>query len=71
VEVRNGRCVLIDSGGENDISDAASAAPIEEEFLAAIRGENSVYSTAESLAVAEILVRAREAQNAPGWAKTA
>ncbi len=73
VEVRDGRCQLITAQGENDISEnditeSVSVRPIEQEFLAAIRGEiGAVYSTAESLAVAEILLHARDAQNAPGW----
>lgn len=71
VEVRAARCTLITPEGESDITDSVTVRPIEieEEFLAAIRGEaGAVYSTAESLEVAEVLLRAREAQGAAGWA---
>ena len=61
VEVRSGRCVLIGDEGEVDITDSVEVRPIEAELLAAIGGQESVYSTAESLAVAEVLLRAHEA----------
>ena len=61
VEVRGGRCLLIGEAGEIDISDSAEVRPIEDEMLAATRGEDSVYSTAESLEIAEVLLRANDA----------
>lgn len=60
VEVRGGRCLLIDEKGESDITDSVEVRPIEEEFLAAIHGEDSVYSTTESLLIAEVLLRAHD-----------
>lgn len=60
VEVRGGRCVLIGDEGENDITDSVEVRPIEDEMLAAIRGEDSVYSTKASLEIAEVLLRAHE-----------
>ncbi len=68
IEVRDGRCLLIDAQGESDITDSAPVRPIAMEFLAAIAGEaNTVYSTAQSLEIAEVLLRARDAQNTSGW----
>jgi predicted dehydrogenase len=63
VEVRQGRCQLIDNQGEHDITDSVEVRPIEEEFLAAIRGEESVYSTQDSLLIAEYLLQAHYALN--------
>ena len=60
VEVRGGRCLLINKNGESDITDSVEVRPIEAEFFAAIRGEDSVYSTAESLLIAEVLLRAHD-----------
>ncbi len=60
VEVRGGRCLLIGEQGESDITDSVEVRPIEEELLAAIRGETSVYSTAESLLIAKVLLRAHD-----------
>ena len=62
VEVRGGRCLLISENGESDITDSVEVRPIEAEFLAAIRGEDSVYSTAESLLIAEVLLHAHDAR---------
>ena len=61
VEVRAGRCVLIGDEGEIDITDSVEVRPIETEMLAATRGEDSVYSTPESLEIAEVLLRASDA----------
>lgn len=63
VEVQNGRCLLIGEAGEIDITDLVEVRPIEDELWAAIRGEDSVYSTAESLAIAEVLLRADDARH--------
>lgn len=68
LEVRGGRCTLITAQDERDITDSAAVRPIEEEFLAAARREaGAVYGAEESLAVAEILLRARQAQGANNW----
>lgn len=68
VEVQGGRCTLINGDGETDITQNIEVRPVERELLAAIRGEESVYSTAESLTIAEVLLRAANA-NATGDAK--
>lgn len=64
VEVQKDRCLLINSEGQSDITETANPRLIEQEMLAAIRGEESVYSTAESLVVAEILLRAQDSMGA-------
>lgn len=61
VEVRNGRCLLIADEGEIDITDSVAVRPIEDEILAAIGDEASVYSTESSLEIAEVLLRANDA----------
>lgn len=66
VEVQNGRCLLIGEAGEIDITDSVEVQPIEDEFLAATRGEKSVYSTEESLEIAEVLLRANDARQSLG-----
>ena len=58
LEVRAGRCLLIDAQGERDITEGVEVRPVEAELMAGVRGEESVYSTAESLAIAEVLLRA-------------
>jgi predicted dehydrogenase len=68
VEVRADRCVLIGAAGERDITESVNVRRVDEELLAAVRGESSeFYSTTESLAMAEILLRAREAADAREW----
>lgn len=69
IEVRDGRCKLIAEGQpEIDITDRVQVRPIHLELLAALRGENSEwYSTAVSLATAEILLHAREACDHQTW----
>jgi predicted dehydrogenase len=69
VEVRDGRCVLMTRDAPPaDITDTAVVRPIQEELLSAALGEPSpVYSTAETLATAEMLLRAREAADGQRW----
>lgn len=68
VEVRADRCVLIGADGERDITEGVNVGRVDEELLAAVRGESSeFYSTKESLLMAEILLRARDAADAREW----
>lgn len=69
VEVREARCVLIfGDEGERDITDSVQVRPVYEELLAAVRGEiDEFYSTRESLAIAQILLRARDAVDKREW----
>ncbi len=69
VEVRADRCFLV-SGDENegDITDSVAVRPVHTELLAAARGETTeLYSTAQSLKMAEILLRARDAADYREW----
>jgi predicted dehydrogenase len=69
LEVRDGRCRLTTSNQpETDITDQSIARPMHVELLAALHGEPSdLYSTAESLATAQLLLRAREATDSGRW----
>jgi len=68
VEVQKDRCVLITADGERDITDSVEVRPIPRELLAILNGEPSeFYSTAESLAIAEILLKARDATDSSSW----
>ena len=69
VEVRNGRCVLIEGEqGERDITSSVEVRPVHEELLAALAGETSeFYSTQESLEVAAILLAARDGADERAW----
>jgi hypothetical protein len=51
-----------------DVTDDRPARPIHEVLLAALRGEPSdLYSTPESLATAELLLRVRQATDEGRW----
>lgn len=69
VEVRDGRCALISgSQGARDITDSVQVRAVHEELLAALHGEtDEFYSTVESLGVAEILLKARDAVDGRQW----
>ncbi|MGA2229315.1 MAG: Gfo/Idh/MocA family oxidoreductase [Tepidisphaeraceae bacterium] len=69
LEVREGRCKLIaESQGEIDITGRAIVRPIHLELLAALQGEKSEwFSTAISLATAEVLLHARDACDRQAW----
>jgi len=69
LEVMGGRCRLITSTQpETDITEQSSARPLHVELLAALHGEPSdLYSTADSLATAQLLLRAREATDFGKW----
>lgn len=69
VEVRDGRCTLVTHDtAERDITHSAMPREVHEELLAALRGENhEFFSTAESLKMAEILLRTRDAADARAW----
>jgi predicted dehydrogenase len=71
VEVRAGRCVLLAKDGqEHDITDTVKPQPIHAEMLAAVRGQHpDLYSTAESLEMAETLLLARDAADQQAWIK--
>ena len=55
------KCTLITGAEQSDITDSARVRPMEQELMAAVRGEQSVYSTGDSLAVAELLLLAHDA----------
>jgi predicted dehydrogenase len=69
VEVRDDRCKLITrSEAETDITASVAVRPIHLELLAALTGGTSEwFSTEQSLATAEILLRARQATDARQW----
>ena len=69
VEVRADRCLLLSGDApEEDITDSVTVRPPHFELLAAVQGQNhEFYSTEESLAVAEILLRARDAADGRDW----
>jgi hypothetical protein len=53
---------------EADLTDLVQARPIRVELLPALQGQRSErYSTAESLATAQVLLRAREATDEGRW----
>lgn len=69
VEVRGGVCTLIGEDGiERDITDSVAVRPMHAELIAAIRGETTdLFSTAESLEVAALLLHARDAADQQAW----
>lgn len=69
VEVRGGICMLIgEDGTERDITDSVTVRPMHTELLAAVGGESTdLYSTAESLEVAAVLLHARDAADRQAW----
>jgi predicted dehydrogenase len=68
VEVQKDRCLLIDVAGEREITDSVKVRPIERDLLAVINGEASeLYSTQESLSMAETLLLARDATDNSVW----
>jgi predicted dehydrogenase len=69
LEVRDGRCKLIARGRpEIDLTDQTPVRPIHLELLAVLRGEKSPwFSTALSLATAQVLLHARDAADGQGW----
>jgi len=71
VEVRGGRCVLLARDGQEvDLTDTAKPQPIHAELLTATRGENQdLYSTAQSLEIAAVLLAARDAADKQEWVK--
>ena len=68
LEVRGGRCTIINAEGERDVTESVTVRPIHLELLAALRnGESDLYSTAHSLELAAVLLRAREAADSQEW----
>jgi predicted dehydrogenase len=69
IELRDGRCKLTTNDApEIDISDRATVRPSHVELLAALSGEDeSIYSTAESLYLAEVLLHSRDAADGEKW----
>jgi predicted dehydrogenase len=69
LEVMGGRCRLIThTQPEADVTDLVQVRPIHTELLAALQGQPSeLYSTADSLATAQVLLRAREATDEGRW----
>jgi predicted dehydrogenase len=72
VEVRAGRCMLVTSDrGEQDITDRfKDAKPVYRAMVdAALGKDQSIYSTSESLATAETLLKARDATDRCEWVR--
>jgi len=72
VEVRNGRCMLItNEQAEQDITDRfKNAKPVYRAMIdAALGTDQSIYSTSESLATAEVLLKARDASDKHEWVR--
>jgi predicted dehydrogenase len=63
LEIRDGSCVLITRDtGPHDITESVPAVDLAAELLSAVHGESTdLFSTAESLEMAEILLKSREA----------
>ncbi|HAU36113.1 MAG TPA: hypothetical protein DCX07_00150, partial [Phycisphaerales bacterium] len=59
VEIRDSRCLLTDNDGTREIT--AQPRRVSRELLRALEGDTSLFSTADSLALAEILLHARDA----------
>ena len=65
IEVRAGRCLLTTHDqAEHDITDRGQCKPLHVELLAALAGQSEKYGTASSMAIAEILLNARDALDA-------
>ena len=72
VEVRNGRCNLVtNEQSEQDITDRfKDAKPVYKAMVDAALGKDQmIYSTAESLATAETLLKARDATDGGEWVR--
>jgi predicted dehydrogenase len=71
VEVRGGRCLFIGAdSAEQDVTESVTVQPMHLELLAALRAESKdLYGTQESLAMAAVLLHARDAQDAQDWVK--
>jgi len=69
LEVMGGRCQLITNDEpEIDLTDQVKPRPLHAELLAALMGEASeLYSTEDSLATAQLLLRVREAADERQW----
>jgi hypothetical protein len=62
VEVRDERCVLItDTQAPVDITDEGGQPDASAELLAALRGDTSLYGTAQSLEMARVMLACRDA----------
>lgn len=62
VEVRSGQCVLIsESEGELDITLEAEGVDVYQQMVEALNGESAIYNTTESLYMAKVLLRSRDA----------
>lgn len=68
VEVMGGRVFLTsDAEGYRDITATVEVRPVHTEVLAAIDGKESVFSTADSLYIAGVLLAARDAADNREW----
>ena len=63
LEIRDGRCILItQADGPHDITETVPPIDLAAELLAAAHGESvDLFSTSESLQMADILLKSREA----------
>ncbi len=68
LEIMGKRAFLTsDAEGYRDITDATEARSVHSEVLAAIDGRESVFSTADSLYIGEVLLAARDAADTKEW----
>lgn len=68
VEVRDRVCRLIDTAGERELTPDQPPRPIHVELIdAAFHGNQSLFSTGQSLQMAEVLIAARDAADRREW----
>jgi len=73
LEIIGGRCRLITNGQpDTDLTDQVKPRPLHAELLATLQGQPSdLYSTADSMATAHLLLRVREATDQGRWIELA
>ncbi len=70
LEIQTRRTFLIsDAEGCRDLTEAAKPLAVHREVLKALEGRESVFSTTESLYIAEVLLAARDAADSGDWQK--
>ncbi len=70
IEIRNECCQLTNDQHPRDITKETCVDPVHQELLAAVRGErDEIYGTKQSLEMAEILLKSRDAQDRREWVK--
>jgi len=68
IEVRDGRCELIDASGVQELKPTTAVRPSHIEMLdAALKGNSSWFGTQQSLTMARVLLSARDAADRREW----